>query len=262
MMRSSQKIFILGFIFFSLWVDVYSKVLTNKKISILDGVLENIPQSLGYVRRGAEVAKDVYVSAEGINVVKNHDVSILKSIVIESISANELFKNLQAAVYQINNDGMVEQKEELDDIVSDEDILVFVLRKELLERCKDFFKILCSEKYEKYLQPLLEESIGKENLENSIFYQSILLVNQSVRRSSSEVESLGDGLLIDVFLEKNINTIEDLSAVCHDILSFINDLFESLPRTIKAYKNYVKEKVKARREEAFSKQETAKKNKN
>ena len=285
MKKYVKKVLALGLIFFVCATTLRAEKLVSGKVDVLDIVLVNMPTSFEYMRHAAESARDVYKAIGCVNIINAHDSQIIREVICDSISSGELFKNLQSGAKKIDTEytsddfvikeievrdagGLIARSERKDiflssitideesdvnkeyfkskksteEISSDEEILTLVLRKTLFAQCKDFFAILHDKRYKKYMSPLLEESIGANNLSDSVLYKFSFLDTEKSEK----------------YLEQHLVSVRATSNFCYELLSFIRDLFESFPKALEKYKERIKEKVEAKKEESLSRSERKK----
>jgi hypothetical protein len=227
-----KKGVVSAIVFFILVVSAGNgKQLEYNKIELLDSVLKELPFVFPVVVSAGRSTYSVYKALKNVSTINQAHNETVETIVFNSSIHKETLEKLQNAADEIeivedeilfpdlseilDSDDEKISAENMDDI---ERMLVVLLKKSLMDRAELFFDAIFGEKYKKYMHPLIDLSIPEHCQKDSLFYQAFLINGKKGR----------------VYFERNIRTLADLSLVCYDLLTFIKDLFDSLPQALLA----------------------------
>jgi hypothetical protein len=212
------------------------KPLDYDKIHLLDSVLNELPLVFPVVVSAGRSTYSVYKALKHISMINEFHPETVENIVFNSSVHNDAILKLRLAANEASSANNEVENDirfpDLNDILGDEDdhinatnmddierMLVVLLKKSLMERATLFFNAIFGEKYKKYIKPLIDLSIPEDRQKNSLLYKSFILNGSKGR----------------IHFERNIRTLADLSSVCYDLLTFIKDLFDSLPQALSAH---------------------------
>jgi hypothetical protein len=207
------------------------KVLTNSKVVFIDKLIAIKPKSYCEIIRAAKIAKELYQAVASAQIINAADTKALAKLVDVGSEGNNTTSDFCKAL-SVGSKNVVKSKSvnakdavELDKEV--EQKLLKLLLDHMLNGFRRFFDDIYSDKCRKFLKPSFEESLkghlGEEGVQTSFLFLSL-------DKDDTEVED---------YYRDTINSVEMLQDTLKDLLVFLRDLSESLPRGKAAYMDLV-----------------------
>jgi hypothetical protein len=200
----------------SLLSNMQAKKLENTKVVFIDKLMALKPKGYGDLIKAARVAKELYATIAHIQTIAAADMKALEAIVKAADDSNtsDFCKALGVAATKVTV--TVESDAVLGAEIDKQAVSLLITH--MLDGFGRFLEDIYSDKCRKFLKPSFEESLtralGEEVLKDSILFSSL-------DKNDEEVEG---------YYRETITSLAKLKSTLKDLLVFLRDLAESLPR--------------------------------